>query len=180
MNSRYSWPVKLACGSALVLVLLVCYSGSLGSRAEASLSTTRLATSPLTGVSYQVAVEGRWSGSFTAFSGIGSGSDVVEQKTGETTVTRTPGKLQWHNVTLNRSLSSDRKLWEWRQEVVVGKVAGARARCTITMMGAEGRPVAVWELNSAWPCDLTAGVKTAGGGVIEEVTIAYDSMVRTQ
>lgn len=139
---------------------------------------------PLVRVFFQVEVEGRWSGVFNTCSGLGSESEVVEHKTvdkaARETVQKIPGRLRWHDVTLTRALTSDRKLWEWRQEVVVGKIAGARQKCTITMMGAEGKPVAAWELTNAWPSDLTEGMKDAGDTMTEQVVIAHEGVTRKQ
>lgn len=183
MNKWYSWPVKLMCGGALLLTLLVYSSGSWGSKADAK-SSGRLERDALVGVFFQVEVEGRWSGMFNACSGIGSESEIAEQKMasekGAENVRKVPGRLRWHDVTLTRGLTSDTKLWSWRQEVVVGKVAGARQKCTITMMNQEGKPVAVWELANAWPTDLTVGMKAGNNAVTEEVTITHEGVTRKQ
>jgi phage tail-like protein len=91
-----------------------------------------------------------------------------------------PGRLHWHDITLTRGLTSDTKLWAWRQEVVVGKIAGARQRCTITLMSQEGKPVAAWELTDAWPLDLKIGTTGDNNLVTEEVTIAHEGVTRKQ
>jgi phage tail-like protein len=181
-NNQYSWPIKLVCGGGLLLALLVSSGGSGGSKADAK--STGMKLDAVGRFFFQVEVEGRWSGVFNACSGIGSENEVVEHKMGDKSgreiVQKIPGRLRWHDVTLTRALTSDRKLWEWRQEVVVGKVAGARQKCMITMMGADGKPVAVWELADAWPADLTEGVKEAGDTMIEQVTIAHEGVTRKQ
>lgn len=183
MNNRYSWLVKLLCGGVLAVVLSVCYFGSWDSNAQAK-STGTKQRDPLGGVFFQVEVEGRWSGVFRTCSGIGSKNDAVEYKAGDKTggsqVMKSPGRLLWHDVVLRRGLTSDTKLWAWRQEVVVGKVAGAKQKCTITMMGPDGKPVAVWELTGAWPLDLRIGTTDDDTTVIEEVTITHEGVTRRQ
>jgi len=184
MNHRYSWPVKLIGGGVLVVVLSVCYFGSWDSKAEAKAVAPGKERDALAGVFFQVEVEGRWSGMFTACSGIGSRNELIEHKvadkTGGTNVAKIPGRLLWHDVVLTRNLTPDTKLWAWRQEVVVGKVAGARQKCTITMMSREGKPAAVWELTGAWPADLKIGTTSDGDRVIEEVTIVHEGVNRRQ
>jgi phage tail-like protein len=184
MNTRYSWPVKLVCGGGLLLTLLVCSTGSWGPKADAKSAASKMEREIVGRVFFQVEVEGRWSGTFTTCSGLGSESEIVENKVadkgGQETVRKIPGRLRWHDITLTRALTSDRKLWDWRQEVVVGKVAGARQKCTITMVGAEGKPAAVWELTNAWPTDLTEGLKEAGDTMVEQVTIAHEGVMRRQ
>ena len=183
MNHRYSWPVKLIGGALLAVVLSVCYFGSWDSKAQAKSGAMKQRDLSV-GARFQVEVEGRWSGIFDTCAGIGSKNESVEHKvadkTGGLNVTKTPGRLLWHDVVLSRGLTSDTKLWAWRQEVVVGKVAGAKQKCTITMMGRDGRPGAVWELAGAWPLDLKIGTTDDGNTVIEEVTIAHEGVTRRQ
>jgi len=184
MNSRYSWPVKLVCGGILAVILSLCYFGSWDSKAEAKGTSGKSREDALVGVFFQVEVEGRWSGMFNTCSGIGSKNELIEHKvadkTGGANVAKIPGRLLWHDVVLTRNLTSDTKLWAWRQEVVVGKVAGARQKCTITMMSREGKPVAVWELTGAWPADLTTGMQGGNNAVTEEVTITHEGVTRKQ
>ena len=105
---------------------------------------------------------------------------LAPSKGGPEIVSKVPGRLHWHDITLTRGLTGDTKLWAWRQEVVVGKVAGARQKCTITLMSQEGKPVAVWELANAWPTDLTIGSKGDSDAVTEEVIITHEGVTRKQ
>jgi phage tail-like protein len=181
MNNRYSWPVKLIGGGILAVVLSVCYFGSWDSKAQAK-SVAGRERDVMPGAVFQVEVEGRWSGVFKTCSGIGSDSEVIESKAagkgGQPIINKVPGRLRWHDITLTRGLTGDTKLWAWRQEVVVGKVAGARQKCTITLMSRDGKPVAVWELADAWPSDLTIGTKGDSDVVTEEVTIVHEGVTR--
>jgi len=182
MNRQYSWPVKWVCGSVVLLVLLVCSSGSPGARVEARAAATKGREFAGRAV-FQVEVEGRWNAVFNTCSGLGSASEVAETKMGDKggqAIMKIPGRLRWHDVTLERPLTSDRKVWEWRQEVTVGKAAGARQKCTITMMGPEGKPLAVWELSNAWPLDLTEGMEEGSDTMIEQVRITHEGVTRRQ
>jgi phage tail-like protein len=125
----------LICGGLLAVVLAVCYLGSWDSKADAK-STSAGQRDPLVGVVFQVEVEGRWSGIFKACTGIGSRNETSESKVAskgaQPVISKAPGSLHLHDVTLTRGLTGDTKLWAWRQEVVVGKAAGAKQKCTIT------------------------------------------------
>jgi phage tail-like protein len=182
MNNRYSWPVKLVCGGVLAVILSVCYFGSWDSKAQAKGTSGKQDT--LAGVFFQVEVEGRWSGMFKACTGIGSRNETIENKVAskgaQPVINKVPGSLHLHDVTLTRGLTGDTKLWAWRQEVVVGKVAGAKQKCTITLMSQDGKPVAIWELADAWPTDLTISSKGDNNLVTEEVTIAHEGVTRRQ
>ena len=187
MNSRYSWPVKLVCGGLLAVILSVCYFG-VGDSMAAARSGSLKQRDALVGTFFQVEVEGRWSGTFRSCSGIGSVNETIESKVADkgekggpgAGIMKIPGRLRWHDVTLTRGLTADTKLWSWRQEVVVGKIAGARQKCTITMMGQDGKPVAVWELANAWPVNLTIGTTGDSDVVTEEVVIAHEGVTRRQ
>jgi phage tail-like protein len=188
MNSRYSWPVKLVCGGLLAVVLSVCYLGSWDSKADAKSASGRREQDVMPGAFFQVEVEGRWSGIFKTCAGIGSENESAEAKTADKgekggptgSIMKVPGRLRWHDITLTRGLTGDTKLWSWRQEVVVGKVAGARQKCTITLMNQDGKAVAVWELANAWPINLTIGTKGGNEVVTEEVVIAHEGVTRKQ
>jgi phage tail-like protein len=186
MSNRHSWPAKLVCGGVLAGVLSVCYFGSWDSQAGAGTAYGKQ-KDPLATAWFQVQVEGRFSGAFAGCSGMGSENEAVEHKmadkAGREIIQKIPGRLRWHDVTLTRAVTDDTKLWSWRQEVVVGKVAGARQKCTITMFHQEAKPVAVWELANAWPTDLKV-IPAPGGGanapMVEEVTITHEGVTRKQ
>jgi phage tail-like protein len=179
MKNLYSSAIKLACGSALVLGVLILHPGSWEQRAGARAKST----DPVTGAFFQVEVEGRLSGTFSACSGIGSVTEVIEHKISEKgakepTIRKIPGRVQWSDVTLSRGLTSDMSLHTWRQDVIDGKVDLARKKCTITVLDRTGQPAAIWDLNNAWPSGLIINQKTAGEPLIEEMKITYESAVR--
>jgi phage tail-like protein len=181
MEKWYSSVLKLACGIALVLVVLILHPGSWEQRAGARAKST----DPLVGAFFQVEVEGKLSGTFNACSGIGSVSEVIEHKIAEKgakepTIKKIPGRVQWSDVTLSRGLTSDMSLHTWRQDVIDGKVDQARKKCTITVLDRTGQPTAIWDLNNAWPSGLIINQKASGDPLIEEMTVTYESAVRRQ
>ena len=184
MNNRYSWLVKLSGGGVLAVILSVCYFGVCDLKAAAKSSSAKARTDVMAGTFFQVEVEGRWSGTFNTCSAIGSVHEIIEHKVasdkGKEIVRKVAGRLRWHDVTLTRGLTGDTKLWSWREEVVVGKIEGARQKCTITLMGRDGKPVAVWELANAWPTNLKIGTSADGDAVTEEVTITHEGVTRRQ
>jgi phage tail-like protein len=180
MNNRYSWLVKLLCGCALVVGVLVCHPGSWEKQAAAQ---ARAKEFDRMGVRIQVDVEGKFKGVFSGISGIGSKNEVIEMKTagekGPGLIRKVPGRMAWHDVVLTRGFTGEPSAWNWRQEVVEGKIEQARKKCIITVMDQSGRPTAIWELNNAWPSNLLIGPKEGGDVMIEEVTIAHEGAVRT-
>jgi phage tail-like protein len=180
MKNLCSSAIKLACGSALALAVLILHPGSWEQRAGARAKST----DPIMGTFFQVQVEGKLSGTFKACSGIGSVSEVIENrptgKDGKQVVQKIPGRLKWSDVTLSRGLTTDQSLNQWRQEVIDGRVADARKKCTITVLNQAGQPMAVWDLNNAWPSGLIINQEKSGDPLVEEMTVTYESAVRRQ
>ena len=139
---------------------------------------------PLLGFNFMLELEGAVAGYFTECSGIGSEHEIVEQKVvdkqGHEIVRKIPGRLKFTDVTLKRGITSDLKIWEWRDMAVQGKVKGARKNCTITMLSREYKPVAVWHFANAWPSKVTGpSLKSDSNEIgVEEITIVHEGLYR--
>jgi len=179
MKSWYSWRIPLAGVGALALALLL---GQLGRGAQKTLvPPLRGAPAAMGGATFQLAVEGRLTTTFSSCSGIGSDQEIVEYQDGEDrTLRKRPGRNRLLNVALTRNATSDTQLWAWRQDVINGQMNNARKKCTITVLDSAGKPVMAWELSQAWPCALTAGVKDGTNQVVEELTITTEAVTRKQ
>ncbi len=128
---------------------------------------SRWAAREVGGHRFQVEVEGKVSGGFTARLGIGSAHEVIEQKSAAKDtrqgIQRLPGRLKWSDVTLSRPLSADTQLYTRRQDVIESRMADARKKCTITIADMSGKPAVVWELTNARPSSLVVVQKAEGG-----------------
>ncbi len=139
---------------------------------------------PLLGFNFMLELEGAVAGYFSECSGIGSEHEVVEQKVvdkqGHEIIRKIPGRLKYTDVTLKRGITSDMKIWEWRDMAVTGKIKGARKNCTITMLSREYKPVAIWHFANAWPSKVTGPSLKADSNEIgvEEVTIVHEGLYR--
>ena len=140
---------------------------------------------PLVAFKFGLEIEGKLSGYFTTVGGIGSESEVVEHKivnpdTGETIIQKIPGRLTWTEVTLKRGVTSTIDVWQWRQEVVDGKVDDARTNCSIIAFNQANEEIARWNFESAWPSKVTGPDMDSGGTdyMVEEMTIVHEGMLR--
>jgi len=72
------------------------------------------------------------------------------------------------------------ELWAWHEAVRVGTMGAARRSCTLTMFNAEGKPVAKYWLEKAWPTKMDlAGLKAgASEALIETVTSTCEYIKR--
>ena len=139
---------------------------------------------PLVGFNFRLEIEGKLSGYFTEVSGIGSESEVVEQKLtddkGRDFVQKVPGRLKWPNVTLKRGITDKMKIWKWRKLVEDGKMKDARTNCSIIMMDRNFEDVARWDFVNAWPSKVSGPIVKSDSNEfgIEEVTLVHEGMVR--
>ncbi len=140
---------------------------------------------PLVAFRFGLEIEGKLTGLFTSVSGIGSETEVIQQKvtnpeTGETIIHQIPGRLTWTPVTLKRGVTSSMDIWEWRQQVVEGKIDEARTNCSIIAYNQANEEIARWNFENAWPSKVVGPEMDAGSTtyMMEEVTIVHEGMVR--
>ncbi len=141
---------------------------------------------PLVAFQFALELEGKIAGSFQSVSGIGSETEVIEEKgtfaEGGTYNKKIPGRLTWTEITLKRGVTSTYDFWEWRQDVVDGKIDDARTNCSIIAMDQTNSPIAGWDFELAWPSKISGPEMDAGGQdyMVEELTIVHEGMLRVQ
>jgi len=134
--------------------------------------------------SFYLEVDGITEATFREASGLGSNSEVVENrsttKEGKTLISKTPGNLKWDDITLKRGFSTDMMLHSWRELIEQGKVKEARKNGSITVYASDGTPLAKWSFLNAWPSKLTGPSlnATANEVAIEEITIVHEGLKR--
>ena len=95
-------------------------------------------------------------------------------------VHKMPGDLTWDGITLNRGITDETALWDWRMKVVNGDVEGARANGSVIMYNQASQEVARWNFTNGWPSgwkgpDVNAEDQAVA---IEEITIAHEGLER--
>ena len=140
---------------------------------------------PLVAFKFGLEIEGKMGGYFQSVGGIGSESEVVEQKinnpdTGETIIRKIPGRLTWTEVTLKRGVTSSIDVWEWRQSVVDGGIEDARTNCSVVAFNQANEEIARWNFEAAWPSKVTGPEMDSGGQdfMVEEITIVHEGVLR--
>jgi len=139
---------------------------------------------PLVAFKFGLEIEGKLSGYFTQVGGIGSETEVIQQKvvseTGETIIQQIPGRLSWTPVTLKRGVTSSMDIWEWRQAVVEGKIEDARTNCSIVAYAQDNTEIARWNFENAWPSKVVGPEMDSGSTnyMIEDVTIVHEGVLR--
>lgn len=136
-------------------------------------------------VGYMFSIEGEGvTGYFTAIEGIGSEHTIVRHKivteAGKEMEIKSPGRLEWGDITLKRGLTTDMAFWGWREQVINGDMNTARKNITITMYDRNYQAIVYWHLDNAWPSKISGISISAESNdfVVEEMVIAHEGMRR--
>jgi phage tail-like protein len=123
-------------------------------------------------------------GYFTTCSGLSSENEVTEYREGtedaSLTVRKLPGLKKFGNITLKRGITTDKSLWEWRQQVESGDAEAARKDGSIVMYDRKHKEVARWDFKRAWPAKISLLSPQADSTEIasEELMITLESIQR--
>lgn len=139
---------------------------------------------PLVGFHFALDLQGQIAGYFTEVSGIGSETEVIEQKVvnekGVETVLKIPGRLKWGDITLKRGVTNNLQLWDWRKIVEDGKVKDARRNGSIIMYDQELKEQARWNFLQAWPSKISGPNPKSDSNeiMLEELTLVHEYITR--
>ena len=64
-------------------------------------------------------------------------------------IRKLPGLKKFSNITLKRGITDDLDLWNWRKQVMDGKIKDARKNGSIILMDDEGKDAAEWAFVAA-------------------------------
>ncbi len=140
-------------------------------------------TDVITANRYSITIDGYEIASFAELSGIVSEiepADSWETSGDQVQLNKLPGKFKAPTVTLKRGLNGSLELWAWHEAVRQGAMATARRSCSLTMYNSEGKPVAKFWLEKAWPSKMElAGLKAgASEALVETVTLTAENIQR--
>ena len=107
-------------------------------------------------------------------------SEYYEYSDKEVVLNNLPGKMKPPTITLKHGMTGSMELWAWHEAVRKGTMGAARRSATLTAYNSEGRPVAKWWLEKAWPSKLEIGTLKAGTTVYmtESVTLVSEYIQR--
>ena len=95
---------------------------------------------------------------------------------------KSPGRLTFSDVTLERGATDDRDLFDWFQDVAAAASGlgltngGYKRNIDIVQQDRDGSTLRRWSLSQAWPVKFVAGEwdNESDENVIEQVTLTYD------
>ena len=94
------------------------------------------------------------------------------------------GQTTYDDLEMERGVKpGDTRIYDWRQDVIEGRVDDGRKEIAIVLMDEEKQPQIRWEFQEAWvkdydPPELDASAD--GDVATESITVAFDKMIRTE
>ena len=133
------------------------------------------------GHSFGLEVDGVRVAMLTEVTGLGWERDVIEVREGGdpgATTRRLPGRMKPGEVTLTRGLTTDLTFEQWMRDPV--PVGQPRRTVSLALFDAEGRAVARYHLEHAWPSKLAVtGLRSGGTEIaLESLTLVHEGLER--
>ncbi|MBN2128448.1 MAG: phage tail protein [Sedimentisphaerales bacterium] len=173
MRRKYSWPLLAVCGIVLVSLALTDSGELWGQKADGQALVLAGSDSYIFRLQLQQGIEQ----DYTECAGLGS-SNAIEEATriassGVLFTEKTPGTLEWDNITLRRAGPSSPGVWQWRMAMENLNLDMAIQNGTITVLTiGSPEPVAQWSFRAGWAARLTFN------GSREELVIVHDGLQR--
>jgi phage tail-like protein len=136
---------------------------------------------PYRNFNFLVEIDGIAQGNFSECSGLDATTEPVEYREGgdNTTVRKLPGKTTYSDIVLKRGLTADPELWNWRKQIIQGKVERKNGSIVVFDL-ANAKEVARWNFVRGWPTKWEGPSFDAKGNdiAIETLTIAHEGVER--
>ncbi len=137
----------------------------------------------ITAARFSITIDGYEIASFSELQGITTEVEPVElmeSNDKEVILKKMPGKTKPATLVLKRGSNSSMELWAWHEAVLMGDIVAARKSCSLVMYGTDGKAVARYHLEHAWPAKLEIGALKAGASevLMETVTIVSERIQR--
>lgn len=173
MRRAYFWPLIILCGATFISLALIGDSRSRGQNSDVA----ALSVEPSDSFGFQLELGGQVVAEYSECFGLGSSNEIEEtvtQTNGGAVKQKTPGTLEWHNITLKRVGPSGGQVWSsWRKAMEDGRLDEAIRDGAIIMLSAgSSEPLARWNFTRGWPASLTLE------GSVEELVIVHQGIER--
>jgi phage tail-like protein len=136
---------------------------------------------PYRSFNFLVEIDNIAQASFVECSGLSSTTEVIENREGgdNTTVHKLPGKTMYGDLSLKWGLTSSRLLWDWRQDIVLGRVIRKNGSIVVFDL-ANAMEVMRWHFFNAWPTRWEGPAFNARGSdlAIDTLVLAHEGITR--
>lgn len=139
----------------------------------------------LTASTFHVEIDQVTIASFKKVSGIESESEIIEYKEvadGKVITRKVPGHITYSDIELAKCIDADMYMWEWRQQLEEGDIAGARRNGSIIALDSMMNEVARWNFFNGWISKWSGAEFDAESNevALETVTIAHEKVERVK
>jgi len=140
---------------------------------------------PFRGFKFRVQLDGVERAGFREASGLDAATDAVDYREGDdltATIRKLPGLKKFSSITLKWGVTDDLALWNWRKEIMDGKINEARKNGSVILMDDLNNDVAQWDFVAAWPTKWTGpGFNATTSEVaIDTFEITHEGLDRTK
>jgi phage tail-like protein len=133
---------------------------------------------PYKAFNFIVEIDGVQSAGFTECSGLSTETAIIEYREGSDPdhVRKLPGIHKFSNITLKRGMTSNRELWQWRNNIIQGQID--RRNGAIIIMSDDRKEVARITFVSGWPSKWEGPHLNAQSSevAIETLEIAHEGL----
>jgi phage tail-like protein len=136
---------------------------------------------PFRSFNFLVELDGIAQASFSECSGLGSTTEVIENREGgdNVTVRKLPGRTSFSDISLKWGLTDSTELWAWRQQIADGNVVRKNGSIVVFDL-ANMTEVARWNFVRAWPSRWEGPAFSAKGNdiAIDTLVLAHEGLTR--
>lgn len=134
---------------------------------------------PIGGFNFKVEIEGVTTAAFKECDGLTAETTVITGQSGLSLIERKrPGRTKYANLVLKRGYLNNADLWNWRKQVLDGKVQ--RRSGAIILCADDGTEVMRFNFFDAWPSKWKSlSLKGKGSELtVEEIELAFERLER--
>lgn len=134
---------------------------------------------PFGGYNFAVEMDGITRMGFKQASGLDSSSDATKYREGTDPTLgqrQLPGLLTFSNISLQRGITDDHALWDWRNSVATG--SPIRRTISIILRDANGAEKIRWNVKNCWPLKWSGPSldATTDAVAIETLELAHEGI----
>lgn len=115
---------------------------------------------------------------FMECSGLETSQEIIQYREGNHSlaIKQLPGLISYSNIVLRRGMTTNSKLWEWREKAQKGAVE--RMDGTIFLLNDLAKKTVGWAVSAAWPVNWTGPHfdATGNGVAIETLEITHEGI----
>ena len=137
-------------------------------------------TDPYNRYNFYVEWDGIIHAGFMECSGLDSSQNPGEYREGTDPLTsrKIPGLVSYSNISLQRGVTYNKELWDWRSALASGNTL--RKEISIVLLDDQGTERIRWNLTNCWPTswsgpDLSA---SADDAAVESIELAHEGIVK--